>query len=148
MFDNVKYFFYDCTSKPRMNRLKYKLKKLLVLRRTASLRKNPATLTEKFVLEICKTMMRNHDTYLFVSPLSGDRLITNEDKHIDIYIKEDTIEIVNHNYHYILNIRWPVMILITKYHDRVIERRKRKMEINRGRNINHSLGKILDYIKE
>src|SRR4051812_25359392 len=123
--------------------LKFKLKRLIYRRRRAILKKYPITDTERHVFEICKTMMRNPNSDLFVSPISGDRYISNREKEIDIYIKEDTVEIANHEYQYILTIRDIILKDIKKYHDRVIEGRKRQMEAERGRNINHSLNKIL-----
>jgi hypothetical protein len=128
--------------------LKFKLKKFLYKRKRATLRKQPPTKTEVYVYEICKSMMRNDDTDLFVSPISGDRYISNKNKQIDIYIKDDKVEIANHNYQYILSIRPIILDDIKKYHDRVIESRKRSMEQNRGKNINHSLDKILTYVRE
>lgn len=128
--------------------LRFKLRRFIYRRKKAELRKRPPTTTEIYVSKICKELMRNHESDLFVSPISGDRYISNKDKEIDIYLKDDKVEIANHNYQYILSIRHIILDDIKKYHNRVIESRKRSMEKNRGRNINHSLGKILDFVNQ
>jgi hypothetical protein len=128
--------------------LKFKLKRFIFKRKKASLKKHPLTTTEIYVYEICKSLMRNRESELFVSPLSGDRYIHNEEKAIIVYLKDEFVEITNHSYQYILSIRPIVLDDIKKYHDRVIESRKRNLEKTQGRNINVSLCKILNFVRQ
>lgn len=130
-----------------INSLKFKLKKLWYRRVKYQRKRNPPTNTDNYVYGICVGLMMIKDTDLFVAPASGDRYIQNKDKGIDISIKDNTIHICNHSYNYTLSIGRYTLSDIIKYHNRVLESRKRVVETTMGNNINISLAKILEGLK-
>src|SRR5437762_1054087 len=93
----------------------FKFKKFLYKRNQSYRRKNPPTLAEVYILDICKTLMRMPETDLIISPVSGDRYIQNRSLNIDVLIKYPMVEICNHSYLYIITVKDYILRDITKY---------------------------------
>jgi hypothetical protein len=127
---------------------KYRLKRILYARKMRKRRANPPSKMENYVLDICKTLMRDRESEFYSLPISGDCHIHNEEKHVDISIKGDIVEITNGAYHYAINVKAYIADDLRKFHNRIVECRMRAMEKNKGRNINASLGKILDHVSQ
>jgi hypothetical protein len=123
--------------------LRFKLLKLIVKRKQKKRRNQPLSQTDQHLIIISKNVIRNRNSKLFYFPNSGDRYVINEALGLTIIMKDNRIDICNHSYHYILDMRPDAMEDIVRLHNRELECTKREMDRGLGRNVNDSLSKLL-----
>ena len=102
---------------------------------------------EKECFSICKALIRQPNSIMLMSPISGKRYIESDDKQLFIIIEHDQITIVNHQYSYNINLWGKPMERLIKTFDIEIEKRREAMEIEIRSNVKHSLSNIFKTIR-
>ena len=93
---------------------------------------------------VCSKLLKNPQTTLLISPLSGKRYIRSEGNELFIIIQSDThkLTIVNHQYSYDIDIYGRAYERISKMFDNEVERRRNEMEQEIRSNVKNSLDSI------
>ena len=102
---------------------------------------------EKEAISICRNIILNKDTDLLISPLSGKRYANNEALKIYIFIREESIDIINHTYQYNIPICYKSYQTILNIFNGHVEIKRNKMEDDIRSNVKHSLDDILNMTK-
>lgn len=102
---------------------------------------------EKEAISICRSIILKDNTDLLISPLSGKRYCNNDALGIHIFIRDESIDIINHTYQYNIPICGKSHQTILNIFDGHVESRREKMENDIRSNIKHSLENILAIVK-
>jgi hypothetical protein len=102
---------------------------------------------EKEAISICRSIILKNNTDLLISPLSGKRYANNETLGIHIFIREDSIDIINHSYQYNIPICNKSHQTILNIFDGHVEMKREKMEDDIRSNVKHSLENILNIVR-
>jgi hypothetical protein len=98
-------------------------------------------------INICRRVMHLPESELLYAPMSQKRYIRNEELGIFIIIKDKQIDVVNHIYHYNVELPFNRINKIVRMFDTETELRRSTYEKQMMSQIGHSLSKILDSIK-
>ncbi len=89
----------------------------------------PLTEHQKFSIDICKKLISMDSTILLFAPLSGTKLIKNEDKQISAILQGRTITIINKIYTYTTYIENDSSFFsLSSYFDLKLEKNTKKVE--------------------
>ena len=102
---------------------------------------------EKECFSICKALIRQPNSIMLMSPISGKRYIESDDKQLFIIIEHNQITIVNHQYSYNISLWGKPMERLMKTFDIEIEKRREAMENEIRSNVKHSLSNIFKTIR-
>lgn len=94
---------------------------------------------ERDAINICRRLLKKPETLLLVSPISHKRYIKEEKDQIFIIISDRTIDIVNHQYSYNINISEKSFNKLKRLFDTEVEQRRSAMEAEIRSNVKHSL---------
>jgi hypothetical protein len=98
-------------------------------------------------INICRRVMHLQDSELLYAPMSQKRYIRNEELGIFIVINDNKVDVVNHIYHYNVELPHGRINKIVRMFDTETELRRTTYEKEMMSQIGHSLSKILDNIK-
>jgi hypothetical protein len=93
---------------------------------------------------VCSKLLKNPNSLLLISPISGKRYIKSDENHLFIIIEANSqrLTMVNHQYSYNIDIYGRAYERITKMFDEEVERRREEMEYEIRSNVKHSLDSI------
>lgn len=103
---------------------------------------------EKEAISICRDLIRNKKSELLLCPKTWERYVINEKLEIDVIINENTIDIINHTYHYTIPICIKTHDTISNIFDGYVEKRRQELKKRIFSNIKHSLNTIQDKVKK
>lgn len=123
------------------NIISYRIKRIIVKLRI-SLRSNihyerGLTPPQKLAIDIVFKLLKNKNSILLVSPISGERHLQlydellygrNQPPETYVTINGDRITIVNHKYYYDLEMTRSMFLKLSEEFDKETERRRRKMK--------------------
>jgi hypothetical protein len=98
-------------------------------------------------MNICRRTMHLQDSELLYAPMSQKRYIRNEKLGIFIIIKDKQVDIVNHVYHYNVELSNKNIERVIGMFDRETELRRTTYEKEMLSQIGHSLETILEHVK-
>lgn len=100
---------------------------------------------EKITIEICKKLLEDESSSLFLAPSSNKRFVVNKSRDIFIVIHEHTINLINHVYSYSIYVSdsQSYVDVVNKF-DKVLDDERLKLEEEIKNNIQHSLSSILN----
>lgn len=96
---------------------------------------------------ICKSLIKKPETVLLLSN-QGKKYIKSDDSQIFIIIKENQMNIINHQYSYNISLSGKAAKRIINLFDVELERRREEMESEIRSNIKHSLTNIYQSLKD
>ncbi len=102
---------------------------------------------ERECFSICRALIRQENSIMLMSPISGKRYIESDDKQLFIIIEHNQITIVNHQYSYHIDLWGKPMERLTKMFDVEVEKRREAMENEIRSNVKHSLSNIFKTIR-
>ena len=103
---------------------------------------------EKEAISICRDLIRNKKSELLLCPKTWERYVINEKLEIDVIINENTIDIINHTYHYNIPICGKTHSIITHIFDGYVEKRRQELKRRIFSNIKYSLNTIQNKVKK
>jgi hypothetical protein len=104
--------------------------------------KNVKSQFENESISICHKLIRDPQSTLIMSPLSGKRYIESKNHHIHITIEQNLLTITNHQYSYHVDIFGKAYSRIQKIFDSELNNRCNEYENEIYSNIKHSLTNI------
>ena len=102
---------------------------------------------ERECFSICRALIKQENSIMLMSPISGKRYIESDDKQLFIIIEHNQITIVNHQYSYHIDLWGKPMERLTKMFDIEVEKRREAMENEIRSNVKHSLSNIFKTIR-
>ena len=107
--------------------------------------KPDVTEEEIFAADICEKLINNPSSELTFSPISHKRIIKNEAKSMYIVMESYTIHLINHVYSYSVYLQdTSKFTALTQKFDKILEDKREVLESEIRKNIQHSLGNILE----
>jgi hypothetical protein len=110
---------------------------------------NNSNKLQKLTIDIILKLLKNKNSTLSIAPLSGERYVYLHDSIYKLNLPEtfvaieyDKILIINHHYHYILEINTLIYHFLAYEFDREAERRRRHLKNDITKNITSSLEHI------
>lgn len=100
---------------------------------------------EKITIEICKKLLEDESSSLFLAPSTNKRFVVNKNRDMFIVIHEHTINLINHVYSYSIYVSdsQSYVDIVNKF-DKVLDDERLKLEEEIKNNIQHSLSSILN----
>lgn len=100
---------------------------------------------EKITIEICKKLLEDESSSLFLAPSTNKRFVVNKNRDMFIVIHEHTINLINHVYSYSIYVSnsQSYVDVVNKF-DKVLDDERLKLEEEIKNNIQHSLSSILN----
>lgn len=106
--------------------------------------KPPIPEEEKITVQICKRLLEDKTSSLFLAPSSHKRFIVNKNRDMFIVIYDHTINLINHVYSYSVYLSDTQSYReITEIFDKILDDERLKLEDEIKSNIQHSLESIL-----
>ena len=103
---------------------------------------------ENDALRITSKLVKDKDSTMLISPLSGKKYIKNEKFGMYIILHSSTIQIINHKYSYVVFVADKKYDKIVQEFNIEVERRRELFEKEILGNINHSMKSIIKTINE
>lgn len=103
---------------------------------------------ENDALRITSKLVKDKDSTMLISPLSGKKYIKNEKFGMYIILHSSTIQIINHKYSYVVFVADKKYDKILQEFNIEVERRRELFEKEILGNINHSMKSIIKTINE
>lgn len=103
---------------------------------------------ENDALRITSKLVKDKDSTMLISPLSGKKYIKNEKFGMYIILHSSTIQIINHKYSYVVFVSDKKYDKILQEFNIEVERRRELFEKEILGNINHSMKSIIKTINE
>ena len=103
---------------------------------------------ENDALRITSKLVKDKDSTMLISPLSGKKYIKNEKFGMYIILHSSTIQIINHKYSYVVFVTDKKYDKILQEFNIEVERRRELFEKEILGNINHSMKSIIKTINE
>jgi gas vesicle protein len=107
----------------------------------------PLTEQQKYAVDICRKLISMEDTVLLFAPISGTKLIKNEEKQISAVLQERSITVVNKIYTYTTYIENDEQYYsLSSYFNLKMEKNTKKIEDEIGRTVTDSLKRIMNQV--
>ena len=142
---------YNNTDMSLFNKIKHSIKREyqhLVIKTHKSNTKDeriPRSEYEKEVVSICHRMFIHKSSDLMLYPDENERLVNNDELNMYILIKEKSIDIVNHTYHYNEQVCPKTMSRIKLMFDGNLTKRRQMLKYKIFSNVKKTLCIIKDY---
>ena len=102
---------------------------------------------ERDAVNICKKLIKQSDSVLLLTPISGKRYITHETQQISVILSASSIQIINHTYSYTVFLGDKEWQKLVDFFNEEVEDRRKVLEDEITSNIKHSLQNIFVSIK-
>jgi hypothetical protein len=104
----------------------------------------PLTEQQKYAVDICRKLISMEDTILLLAPISGIKLIRNEEKEISAVLNARSVTVVNKIYTYTTYIENDEQYYsLTSYFNLKMEKNTKKIEEEIDRTVTDSLKRIM-----